>query len=54
MNTIQRELPPKKPYVAPVLCVHGDLRTLTQSGSGTPTEVKVFKFCGPLKTRAKC
>lgn len=33
MKSFVRELPEKKPYVAPVLVVHGDLRTLTQAGS---------------------
>lgn len=33
MNSVVNESPAKKPYVAPVLTVHGDLRTLTQAGS---------------------
>jgi hypothetical protein len=33
MNSADTESPAKKPYVAPALTVHGDLRTLTQAGS---------------------
>lgn len=38
MNSVATESPVKKPYVAPVLTVHGDLRTLTQAGSGGKNE----------------
>lgn len=52
MNTTQRELPPKKPYEAPVLLVHGDLRSLTQSGSIGRTETFNLPFgCLNVKTR---
>lgn len=52
MNTTQRELPPKKPYEAPVLLVHGDLRTLTQSGSRGKSETFGLPIaCLNIKTR---
>jgi hypothetical protein len=52
MNTTQRELPPKKPYEAPVLLVHGDLRSLTQSGSRGNSETFGLKLgCFNIKTR---
>lgn len=38
MNSVATESPVKKPYVAPVLTVHGDLRTLTQAGSAGTNE----------------
>lgn len=33
MHSADTESPAKKPYVAPTLTMHGDLRTLTQAGS---------------------
>ena len=52
MNTTKRELTPKKPYVKPVLNVHGDLRTLTQSGSVGRSETLGLKLgCFNIRTR---
>jgi hypothetical protein len=52
MKTTERESTPKKPYVVPVLVVHGDLRSLTQSGSVGKSETFGLKLgCFNVKTR---
>ncbi|MCB2018624.1 MAG: lasso RiPP family leader peptide-containing protein [Hydrogenophaga sp.] len=52
MKTAKSQLPTKKPYVAPVLLVHGDLRSLTQSGSAGKTETLGLPIaCLNIKTR---
>lgn len=38
MNSLSSDLPAKKPYAAPVLTMHGDLRSLTQAGSAGTKE----------------
>jgi hypothetical protein len=54
MNLVVNLPPVKKPYAAPVLVVHGDLRTLTQAGSTNSGEPGNCKGGGnPLCVNAK-
>jgi len=57
-NERKENSPQKRRYVSPVLVRYGQVRDLTQSGSGSQQEAKLPSWlgggCGPLKTRRSC
>ncbi|MCB2018626.1 MAG: lasso RiPP family leader peptide-containing protein [Hydrogenophaga sp.] len=56
MKNPVKQAPAKRLYSAPVLILHGDLRTLTRSGSGVLVEQSKGSSgqCKPNTKRSRC